>query len=231
VVSSDIHQGFMPQKSGRSSGIESPASLQMEDTRSMNSHDSLKSDEETSKKTTSKRKRMDSKGTVDLHSEDNSKSDVISTGHNTRKGKQVGNAGGQGQPSSGVEHEQSHTHEGGETQVLSLHGGAPSLRAHPEGSLPSVGRATPSNTFTMTQISNFPQGLAPGGVPVDLQKSILGGANLFNAGFGWNQNPQIPVMKNSQVSVPNLVRPGVNVEGTSTTDTLHSYETFFRLKF
>jgi hypothetical protein len=69
VAGSDIHQGSMSQKSGRSSGIESPASLQMEDTRSMNSHDSLKSDEKTSKKaSSSKRKRMDSKATGDMQS-------------------------------------------------------------------------------------------------------------------------------------------------------------------
>jgi hypothetical protein len=204
VAAPDMHQGSMSQKSGRSSGIESPASLQMEDTRSMNSHDSLKSDEKTSKKTSSKRKRMDSKA------EDNSKSDAIS-----RKGKQVGKAGRQGQPSSGVELEQSHTLQGGTGQVPSVHGGTPSLRAHPEGLLTSAARTTPSNPFTMTQVSNFTEGLAPGGVPVELQKSVLGGANLFNAGFGWNQNSQIPITKNSQGSVPNLVRPGLNVEGTS----------------
>ncbi|TVU11814.1 hypothetical protein EJB05_45419 [Eragrostis curvula] len=209
----DIHQGSMSQKSGRSSGIESPASLQMEDTRSMNSHDSLKSDEKTSKKTPSKRKRMDPKATGDLHSEENSKADAISTGHNTRKGKLVGQSVGQGQPSTGVEHEQLHALQGGTAQAPSLHGGAPFQRAHPEGPLTSSGRATPSNPFTMTQISNFPEGQAPGGVPIELQKSILGGANLFNAGFGWNQNPQIPNAKNSQGSIPNLVRPGLNVEG------------------
>lgn len=214
-VAPDIHQGSMSQKSGRSSGIESPASMQMEDTRSMNSHDSLKSDEKTSKKASSKRKRMDSKASGDLHSEDNSKSDAISTGHNTTKGKQVGKAGRQGLPSSGVEH-QSHTLQGGTAQLPSLHGGAPSLRAHPEGPLTSSGRTTPSNPFTMTQVPNFPEGLAPGGVPVELQKNIMGGANLFNAGFGWNQNPQTPITKNSQGSVPNLMRPGPNVEGTST---------------
>nr|CAB3467703.1 unnamed protein product [Digitaria exilis] len=99
----DIHQGSMSQKSGRSSGIESPASLQMEDTRSMNSHDSLKSDEKTR--------------------------------------------------------------------------------------------------------------LASSGVPIELQKSMRGSANLFNAGFGWNQNPQVSIMKNSQGPIPNLVGSGVNVEG------------------
>ncbi|XP_062233157.1 chromatin structure-remodeling complex protein SYD-like isoform X2 [Phragmites australis] len=217
VAAADIHQGSMSQKSGRSSGMESPASLQMEDTRSMNSHDSLKSDEKTSKKTASKRKRMDSKAAGDLHSEDNSKSDGVSTGHNTRKGKQVGKAGRQGQPSMGVEHEQSHTVQSGTAQVPPSHGAAPFLRAHPEGPLTSSGRTIdktkPSNPFTMAQISNFPEGLASGGVPVELQKSILGGANLFNAGFGWSQNPQVPITKNSQGSIPNLVRPGVNVEG------------------
>ncbi|KAJ1258909.1 hypothetical protein BS78_10G112100 [Paspalum vaginatum] len=213
----EIHQGSMSQKSGRSSGIESPASLQMEDTRSMNSHDSLKSDEKTSKKTSSKRKRMDSKGAGDLHSEDNSKSDAISTGQNTRKGKQVGKAGRQGQPSMGIEHEQPHSLQGGTAQVPPLHGGAPFLRAHPEGQLTNSGRtidkSKPSNPFTMAQIPNFPEGLASSGVPMELQKSIHGGANLFSAGFGWNQNPQVPLMKNSQGSIPNLVRSGVNVEG------------------
>ena len=57
VAGSDIHQGSMSQKSGRSSGVESPASLQMEDTRSMNSHDSLKSDEKTSKKASSSKRK------------------------------------------------------------------------------------------------------------------------------------------------------------------------------
>ncbi|KAK8455244.1 hypothetical protein SEVIR_4G112300v4 [Setaria viridis] len=215
----DIHQGSMSQKSGRSSGIESPASLQMEDTRSMNSHDSLKSDEKTSKKTSSKRKRMDSKGAGDLHSEDNSKSDAISTGHNTRKGKQVGKAGRQGQPSMGMEHEQPHSLQvqGGTAQVPPSHGGAPFLRAHPEGPLISSGRTIdktkPSNPFTMAQIPNFPEGLASSGVPIELQKSIQGGANLFNAGFGWNQNSQVPIMKNSQGPNHNLVSSGVNVEG------------------
>ncbi|CAL5047140.1 unnamed protein product [Urochloa decumbens] len=208
----DIHQGSMSQKSGRSSGIESPASLQMEDTRSMNSHDSLKSDEKTSKKTSSKRKRMDSKGAGDLHSEDNSKSDAIS---NTRKGKQVGKAGRQGQPSMGMENEQSHSVQGGTAQVPPLHGGAPFLRANPEGPLTSSGRTIdkPSNPFTMAQIPNFPEGLASSGVPIELQKSIQGGANLFNSGFGWNQNPQVSVMKNSQGSIPNLVGSGINVDG------------------
>ncbi|CAN6201890.1 unnamed protein product [Urochloa humidicola] len=210
----DIHQGSMSQKSGRSSGIESPASLQMEDTRSMNSHDSLKSDEKTSKKTSSKRKRMDSKGAGDLHSEDNSKSDAIS---NTRKGKQVGKAGRQVPPSMGMEHEQSHSVQGGTAQVPPLQGGAPFLRANPEGPMTSSGRTIdktkPSNPFTMAQIPNFPEGLASSGVPIELQKSIQGGANLFNSGFGWNQNPQVSIMKNSQGSIPNLVGSGINVEG------------------
>lgn len=215
----DIHQGSMSQKSGRSSGMESPASLQMEDTRSMNSHDSLKSDEKTSKKTSSKRKRMDSKGAGDLHSEDNSKSDAISAGHNTRKGKQVGQAR-QGQPSMGMEHQQPHSVQGGTAQVPQLHGGAPFLRANPEGPLTSSGRTIdktkPSNPFTMTQIPNFPEGLASSGVPIELQKSIQGSTNLFNAGFGWNQNPQVSIMKNSQGPIPNLVGSGVNAEGTYT---------------
>ncbi|PAN25126.1 hypothetical protein PAHAL_4G277400 [Panicum hallii] len=213
----DIHQGSMSQKSGRSSGIESPASLQMEDTRSMNSHDSLKSDEKTSKKTSSKRKRMDSKGAGDLHSEDNSKSDAISTGQNTRKGKQVGKTGRQGQPSMGMEHEQPRSLQGGTAQVPPLHGGAPFIRAHQEGALTSSGRTIdktkPSNPFTVAQIPNFPEGLASSGVPIELQKSIQGGANLFNAGFGWNQNPQVSIMKNAQGSIPNLMSSGVNVEG------------------
>ncbi|RLN13374.1 chromatin structure-remodeling complex protein SYD-like isoform X3 [Panicum miliaceum] len=213
----DIHQGSMSQKSGRSSGIESPASLQMEDTRSMNSHDSLKSDEKTSKKTSSKRKRMDSKGAGDLHSEDNSKSDAISTGQNTRKGKQVGKAGRQGQPSMGMEHEQPRSLQGGTAQVPPLHGSAPFIRAHQEGALTSSGRTIdktkPSNPFTVAQIPNFPEGLASSGVPIELQKSIQGGANLFNAGFSWNQNPQVSIMKNAQGSIPNLMSSGVNVEG------------------
>ncbi|KAG2605134.1 hypothetical protein PVAP13_4NG113800 [Panicum virgatum] len=213
----DIHQGSMSQKSGRSSGVESPASLQMEDTRSMNSHDSLKSDEKTSKKTSSKRKRMDSKGAGDLHCEDNSKSDAISTGQNTRKGKQVGKAGRQGQPSMGMEHEQPRSLQAGTALVPPSHGGAPFIRAHQENALTSSGRTIdktkPSNPFTMAQIPNFPEGLASSGVPIDLQKSIQGGANLFNAGFGWNQNPQVSIMKNAQGSIPNLMSSGVNVEG------------------
>lgn len=211
----DIHQGSMSQKSGRSSGIESPASLQMEDTRSLNSHDSLKSDEKTSKKTSSKRKRMDPKGAGDLHSEDNSKSDAISTGQNTRKGQHVGKAGRQGQPSMGIEHEQPHTLQGGTAQVPPIHGGAPFLRAHPEGpSGRTIDKAKPSNPFSMAQIPNFPEGLASSGAPIELQKSIQGGANLFNTGFGWNQNPQVPSLKTSQGSIPNLMRSGVAVEGT-----------------
>ena len=51
---------------------------------------------------------------------------------------------------------------------------------------------------------------------IELQKSIQGGANLFNPGFGWNQNPQVPTLKNSQGSIPNLVRSGVTIEGTYT---------------
>jgi len=214
----DIHQGSMSQKSGRSSGIESPASLQMEDTRSMNSHDSLKSDEKTSKKTSSKRKRIDSKGAGELHCEDNSKSDAVSTGQNTRKGKQVGKAGRQGQPSMGMEHEQPRSLQGGTALVPPLHGGAPFIRAHQENALTSSGRTIdktkPLNPFTMAQIPNFPEGLGSSGVPIELQKSMQGGANLFNAGFGWNQNPQVPIMKNAQGSIPNLMSSGVNVEGT-----------------
>uniref|UniRef100_A0A804PWX0 Chromatin structure-remodeling complex protein SYD n=1 Tax=Zea mays TaxID=4577 RepID=A0A804PWX0_MAIZE len=211
----DIHQGSMSQKSGRSSGIESPASLQMEDTRSMNSHDSLKSDEKTSKKTSSKRKRMDSKGAGDLRSEDNSKSDVISTGQNTRKGKQVGKAGRQGQPSMGIEHEQQpHKLQGGTGQVPPIHGGAPFLRTRSEGpSGRTMDKTKPSNPFSMGQIPNFPEGLASTGAPIELQKSIQGGASLFNPGFGWNQNPQVQTLKNSQGSIHNLVRSGVTVEG------------------
>jgi len=157
----DIHQASMSQKSGRSSGIESPASLQMEDTRSMNSHDSLKSDEKTSKKTSSKRKRMDPKGAGDLHSEDNSKSDAMSTGQNTRKGKHVGKAGRQGQPSMGIEHEQPHILQGGTAQVPLIHGGAPFLRTHQEGpSRRTMDKTKPSNPFSIAQIPNFPEGLA-----------------------------------------------------------------------
>lgn len=118
----------------------------------------------------------------------------------------------------GVEHEQSHTLQGATAQVQPLPGGAPFIRAHMEGPSASAGRtidkAKPSNPFTMSQISNFSEGLASGNIPAELQKSILGGANLFNAGFGWNQNPQGSMMKNTQGSVPNLMRPGVNVEGT-----------------
>lgn len=171
----DIHQASMSQKSGRSSGIESPASLQMEDTRSMNSHDSLKSDEKTSKKTSSKRKRMDSKGAGDLHSEDNSKSDAMSTGQNTRKGKQVGKAGRQGQPSMGIEHEQPHILQGGTAQVPPIHGGAPFLRTHPEGpSGRTMDKTKPSNPFSMAQIPNFPEGLASSGAPIESQKKYTG---------------------------------------------------------
>ncbi|XP_051203890.1 uncharacterized protein [Lolium perenne] len=218
VAGSDIHQGSMSQKSGRSSGIESPASLQMEDTRSMNSHDSLKSDEKTSKKaSSSKRKRMDSKATGDMQSEDNSKSDAISSGQNIRKKKQLGKGGTQGQPSKGVEPEQSHLLHGGTAQVPPLPGGASFIRAHQESSPASAGRSIdntkPSNPFAMSQVPNFAEGLASGSIPAELQKSILGGANMFNSGFGWNQNPQGSVIKNTQGPVATLMRPGVNVEG------------------
>ncbi|KAM0917906.1 hypothetical protein ACQ4PT_009309 [Festuca glaucescens] len=218
VAGSDIHQGSMSQKSGRSSGIESPASLQMEDTRSMNSHDSLKSDEKTSKKaSSSKRKRMDSKATGDMQSEDNSKSDAISSGQNIRKKKQVGKAGTQAQPSKGVEPEQSHLLQGATAQVPPLPGGASFIRAHQESSPASAGRSIdntkPSNPFAMSQVPNFAEGLASGSIPAELQKSILGGANMVNSGFGWNQNPQGSVIKNTQGPVATLMRPGVNVEG------------------
>ncbi|KAL5199384.1 hypothetical protein ABZP36_020587 [Zizania latifolia] len=210
VTGADIHQGSMSQKSGRSSGMESPASMHIEDARSMNSHDSLKSDEKTSKKSSSKRKRMDRKATGDLNSEDNSKSDAISTGHNIRKGKQAGKAGTQGQPSRGAEYD-------GSAQVPPLPSSAPFFRAHSEGPSALSGRTVdktkPSNPFTMAHISNFAEGLTSGNVPTELQKSILGGPNLFNASFGWNQNPQGPVMKNTQGPPPNLMRTGVNVEG------------------
>ncbi len=226
VAGADIHQGSMSQKSGRSSGMESPASLQIEDTRSMNSHDSLKSDEKTSKKSSSKRKRVDPKATGDLHSEDNSKSDAMSTGQNIRKGKQPGKAGTQGQLSRTVEHDPSHTLQVGNAQVPPLPSGAPFFRAHQEGpsasSARTIDKTKPSNPFTMAQISNFAEGLASGNIPAELQKSILGGANLLNASFGWNQNAQGPVMKNTQGSVPNLMRPGVNVEGTSIKKELHN---------
>lgn len=220
VAGSDIHQGSMSQKSGRSSGVESPASLQMEDTRSMNSHDSLKSDEKTSKKaSSSKRKRMDSKAAGDMQSEDNSKSDAISSGQNIRKRKQVGKASAQGQPSRGVEPEQSHILQGATAQVPPVSGGASFFRSHQEGPPASAGRTIdntkPSNPFAMSQVSNFAEGLASGSIPAELQKSILGGANMFNAGFGWNQSPQGSVIKNTQGSAANLIRPGVNVEGTS----------------
>jgi hypothetical protein len=196
--------------------MESPASLQMEDTRSMNSHDSLKSDEKTSKKaSSSKRKRMDSKASGDMQSEDNSKSDAISSGQNVRKKKQGGKAGTQGQPSRGVEPEL----QGATAQVPPFPGGASFLRAHQEGHPASAGRSIentkPSNLFTMSQVPNFAEGLASGNIPGELQKSTLGGANMFNAGFGWNQNPQGSVIKNTQGSVATLMRPGVNVEGIS----------------
>uniref|UniRef100_A0A0E0LA35 Chromatin structure-remodeling complex protein SYD n=1 Tax=Oryza punctata TaxID=4537 RepID=A0A0E0LA35_ORYPU len=217
VAGADIHQGSMSQKSGRSSGMESPASLQIEDTRSMNSHDSLKSDEKTSKKSSSKRKRVDPKAAGDLHSEDNSKSDAMSTGQNIRKGKQPGKAGTQGQLSRTVEHDPSHTLQVGNAQVPPLPSGAPFFRAHQEGpsasSARTIDKTKPSNPFTMAQISNFAEGLASGNIPAELQKSILGGANLLNTNFGRNQNVQGPVMKSTQGSVPNLMRPGVNVEG------------------
>ncbi|XP_037465435.1 uncharacterized protein LOC119337411 isoform X2 [Triticum dicoccoides] len=218
VTGSDIHQGSMSQKSGRSSGVESPASLQMEDTRSMNSHDSLKSDEKTSKKaSSSKRKRMDSKAAGDMQSEENSKSDGISSGQNIRKRKQVGKAGAQGQPSRGAEPEQSHILQGATAQVPPLPGGASFFRAHQEGPPASAGRTIdntkPSNPFAMSQVSNFAEGLASGSIPTELQKSILGGTNMFNTGFGWNQSSQGSAIKNTQGSVANLMRPGVNVEG------------------
>jgi hypothetical protein len=77
-------------------------------------------------------------------------------------------------------------------------------------------KTKPSNPFSMAQIPNFPEGLASSGAPIELQKSIQGGANLFNPGFGWNQNLQVPTLKNSQGSIPNLVRSGVTIEGTYT---------------
>nr|CAD1826728.1 unnamed protein product [Ananas comosus var. bracteatus] len=83
----DVHQGSISQRSSKSSELESPVSVPMDDNRSANSqdrHDSAKSDDPTNKKKTStKRKRADSKAAADV------KPDTVPTGHNLRKGKQV----------------------------------------------------------------------------------------------------------------------------------------------
>ena len=97
----------------------------------------------------------------------------MSTRQNTRKGKQVGKAGRQGQPSMGIEHEQPHILQGGTAQVPLIHGGAPFLRTHLEGpSGRTMEKTKPSNPFSMAQIPNFPEGLASSGAPIELQKSI-----------------------------------------------------------
>ncbi|XP_020704454.1 uncharacterized protein LOC110115531 isoform X2 [Dendrobium catenatum] len=100
----DAHQGSFSHRSGKSSEQESPASVPMDDTRSANSqeiHDSIKSDNKANKKNIkksgNKRKRADSKAASDAHSENPQQSDNISTGSNSRKGKQVSKGGLQGQ--------------------------------------------------------------------------------------------------------------------------------------
>ena len=85
----------------------------------------------------------------------------MSTRQNTRKGKQVGKAGRQGQPSMGIEHEQPHILQGGTAQVPLIHGGAPFLRTRQEGpSRRTMDKTKPSNPFSIAQIPNFPEGLA-----------------------------------------------------------------------
>ncbi|PKU78185.1 Chromatin structure-remodeling complex protein SYD [Dendrobium catenatum] len=105
----DAHQGSFSHRSGKSSEQESPASVPMDDTRSANSqeiHDSIKSDNKANKKNIkksgNKRKRADSKAASDAHSENPQQSDNISTGSNSRKGKQVSKGGLQGQLSETI---------------------------------------------------------------------------------------------------------------------------------
>lgn len=211
----DVHQGSMSQKSSKSSDHESPASVPMEDTRSANSQDrqdSVKSDNQmnkkNNKKTAAKRKRADSKGTADVHSQ---QSDAQSTGSNSRKGKQMIKGGSQGQFAiRGGDHSPLNPsqHSGHLENMSLLSSGAGQLFRANQESNPILFSATPNSKLpeegeVSSEHSMF--GLQNGGFQPTK-------SNMPGSTYAWNQNKFSIPLGNPQGSVPGLsdASPGID---------------------
>ncbi|XP_020090033.1 chromatin structure-remodeling complex protein SYD isoform X2 [Ananas comosus] len=204
----DVHQGSISQRSSKSSELESPVSVPMDDNRSANSqdrHDSAKSDDPTNKKKTStKRKRADSKAAADV------KPDTVPTGHNLRKGKQVIKGGTPG-------HEQPNPVQSTPSleKLPSLSSGAGSLfRAQQEGAMTFVERNTdrikPTNQFSVNPGPKlFEEGeVSSGNNTFELQKGSLSSRPAaYGSTYFWNQNRPTQSLQNPQGKV-NVVTSG-----------------------
>lgn len=208
----DAHQGSMSQRSSKSSDHESPSSLPMEDTRSANSQDrqdSIKSDNQLNKKdnkkTAAKRKRADSKGAADVHSQ---QSDAQSTGSNSRKGKQMNRGGSQGQfairgsdhsplnPSGHLENMSPLSSSAGHLFRANLETNPILFSATPNSKLPEEGEVSSGHSIF---------GLQKGGFQPT--KSNMPGSTYI-----WNQNKFSIPLGNPQASVPGLsdASPGID---------------------
>ncbi|ONK66213.1 uncharacterized protein A4U43_C06F5400 [Asparagus officinalis] len=199
----DVHQGSVSQRSSKSSDHESPASVPMEDTRSANSQDrqdSVKSDNQMNKKenkkTAAKRKRADSKGTTDMHSQ---QSDAQSTGSNSRKGKYTTKGGVQGQMAiRGVDQSQLNPsqHSGHLENLSPLSSGA--------GQILRVNQESHQSLFSVTPNSKLPEEgeVSSGHSMFGLQKGgmLPAKSNMMGSTYVWNQNKFSMPLGNSQSS-------------------------------
>ncbi|XP_008803891.1 chromatin structure-remodeling complex protein SYD-like isoform X2 [Phoenix dactylifera] len=234
-MGADPHQGSVSQKSSKSSEHESPASVPMEDTRSANSqerHDTLKQDQVNKKevkKSGAKRKRADSRAAVDVHSENPHQTDVLATGHNSRKGKQVDKGRMQGAFAVKVgDNEQggSVQYAGQPEHFTSLSSGAGSLyKAKVENaqafSERTMDKIKNPSSFPVTPASKLQEGeVSSAHRALGLQKGALlpPRTNTFGPAYVWNQNRFSLSSENSQGSVPGFVEtsPGVNSEAIYT---------------
>ncbi|KAG0489172.1 hypothetical protein HPP92_007983 [Vanilla planifolia] len=205
----DAHQGSISHRSGKSSEQDSPASVPMDDTRSANSQerqDSLKSDYQTNKKAPKKacnKRKRDSKAASDAHSDNPQQSDNISTGSNSRKGRQT-KGGLQGHlPGKFDDH----------TQLNSVHrpiGGPPAARAKQEEghsfSERTLEEVKNSNPFTASPKLHDDGEVSSGQSAVGLNKvQLLPRSNVLGPSSIWSQNRfASPV---SRSSTPGCMEP------------------------
>lgn len=215
----DVHQGSMSQRSSKSSDHESPASVPMEDTRSANSQDkqdSVKSDNQMNKKgnkkTAAKRKRADSKGTADVHSQ---QSDAQSGGSNSRKGKQTNKGGVQSQFAvrGGDQSPANPSHYSGHSDNMPpLSSGSGQVFRTKQGVNPHLFSATPN--------SKLPEEgeVSSGSSMFGLQKGgrQLPKSNMSGPPYVWNQNKLGMPVGNSQGSISGLMDPSPAIDNGAT---------------
>ncbi|XP_038985323.1 chromatin structure-remodeling complex protein SYD-like [Phoenix dactylifera] len=228
------HQGSVSQKSSKSSEHESPASIPMEDIGSANSqerHDTSKPDQVNKKevkKSGTKRKRADSKADTDVHSDNPLQIDVLATGHNSRKGKQINKGGMQGPFAiEGGDNEQGNPVQyiGQLEHFPSLSSGAGSLyKAKLENSQAfserTMDKTKSSSSFPVTHASRLSEEVSSAHSVFGLQKGGLQPprTNTLGSAYVWNQYKFPLSSENSQGSGPVFMEtsPGVNNEAIYT---------------